>query len=440
MASITTISKRWQEEGLKYAKSVNKFVNKGMTLGWEKVGKEPKETRTDLAEKVIQFVREYNEMGNIDDLREKFPPAHAPFIEMLEENGRSIGPILLLNSNKILVRVGSAYEKGEIFLIDGPNISSIKDIISFGRLPNRKYFAIAKSSGVEVYEGWEGRQAARLNWPTSLEGIPKDINIERRKGVPPITQLLPFPDGKRVLLVSSEGIFVLPTDGSIRLYPGAKEIQEYLNWLKEEHPPRKTAGMHIDMAHGAISADGKFIAIGGQDSHHLIFNDKYELIGNVGPMSEYPHYSIFSEDNDMLACNSCHFYNGITIGVPLSLLPNLETESYSLDDRLVMLEGQSRIYAAVFQNDKLILGDAYGYLRAVDKKGNLLWEHFIGSSIGDIDISPDGKMLVASTYAGFLSIIALDTGKPDPYTIGTSTHREIRRWLFWKKEKRPLAW
>ena len=80
-----------------------------------------------------------------------------------------------------------------------------------------------------------------------------------------------------------------------------------------------------------------------------------------------------------------------------------------------------------------------GYLRAFDMKGNPRWRHFIGSRIDAIDVSRDGKRLIATTYAGFLSIIDLDTGERDPFTIGTATHPERRRWVFWRGEK-PHVW
>ena len=92
------------------------------------------------------------------------------------------------------------------------------------------------------------------------------------------------------------------------------------------------------------------------------------------------------------------------------------------------------------KEDEFIIGNASGYLRAFDLKGNFRWQHFIGSSVGDIDVSRDGNRLVVTTYAGLLSVIDLDTGEADPFVIGTATHRERRRWLFWKKEPKPLIW
>jgi len=439
MNSIESTSKRWCEEGREYVAGINDYVRKEMSFGWDNAGEPRKDTRGDLAEKVIGFVRQANEAGNIDELRQKFPPAHAPLLEIIKENGQYLGPVVLLEDGRILLRVGAPYQNGTVYIIDELNIKAVENIISFGRSSNRKYLALAKQSGVEIYEGWKGRHITTVNWPTGLEGLPNGFNVEPLDTVPPITQLVPFPDGKRVLLVSSKGIFVLAPDKTVRLYPCTEDFREHFEWLKEEYPDDPLT-LSIDMEHGAVSSDGKLIALGSQDSNHLIFDDNYELVGDVGPMSSYPHYAVFSEDCEVLACNACHFYNGITIGIPLTLLPDLKTEPYTLDNCLVELQDGARVYAAVSREDEFIFGDAYGYLRAVDKNGNFRWQQFIGSSIGDIAISRDGKTLVVSTYAGFLSIIKLDQGEADPYTIGTATHQEIRRWLFWKKEEKPLAW
>jgi hypothetical protein len=59
--------------------------------------------------------------------------------------------------------------------------------------------------------------------------------------------------------------------------------------------------------------------------------------------------------------------------------------------------------------------------------------------VNAIDVRRDGARLVVTTFAGFLCLIDLDTGSADPFTIGTATHRERRRWLFWKNEPTPLA-
>jgi len=215
-------------------------------------------------------------------------------------------------------------------------------------------------------------------------------------------------------------------------------VEEGFEWRLSEYP-EDPLSFDLAMPHGAISRDGKFIAIGSQDSSHLVFNENYEQIADIGNQSEYPHYTLFSQDNTMLAMNSCHFYNGCTIGVKTAILEGLETEPYKDDERVVVLNESARVYAGVSRNGEFIIGDASGYIRAMDETGKLIWQLFLGSSIGDMDISEDGKFLLVSTYAGFLAKYDLDSAEKAPHQIGSGSQRELFRWVFWKGEK-PLLW
>jgi len=94
----------------------------------------------------------------------------------------------------------------------------------------------------------------------------------------------------------------------------------------------------------------------------------------------------------------------------------------------------------VARGDELIIGDASGYVRAFTTEGTPRWQLYLGSSVGDIDISGDGKMMVVSTYAGYIAMFDLDVGSQAPNQIGNSPHKETRRWIFWKNEARPLIW
>jgi len=436
------LSRRWRQESEQYVTAINDFVRRGDEVGWENVDeKEPEDTRQPLAEAVLDAVRRANESGRIEGLHERFPRAHGPFIELLEENGQSLPVVFLLDDGRIVMRIGAPYETGRVVIINDDRVESLSpDVITVGRSPNREFFTIAREDGVAIHQGWEGPIITTLQWPSGREGIPPGFDAEPIHGTPIITRLVPFDTGDRALLVSPDGVFILTQERALRLLPTEDQMKEHFEWLQGEYPD-KPLFHDLSMEHGTISPDGKLIATGSQSGPHYVFDaESLEIIAEVGHLSEYPHYAAFSSDGSIIAFNSCHFYNGMTVGVPTSLLPGLKTEPYESDDRLIQLEDGSRVYAAVARNDAFIIGDASGYLRAFDLKGNPLWRHFIGSTVGDIDISPDGRHLVVTTYAGFLSILELDTGKADPFVIGNSTHQERRRWLFWKQEKHPLIW
>lgn len=430
----------WQRKTLEYVQSVNAFVDRGLKDGWKNAGEEPKDPGRDhLVGDAIAAIREANRNGQLDSLRELWPPAHEPLIPLLKENGQSIPVVCILPDKSIIARLGAPYEPGKTVRIVGDCVQTIDDVGFFGRSPNRKYFAVAEPEGVHVIDGWGGPRVGNFRWPTGLEGLPKRFDVEPFRSPPMPTRLIPFPDGRRVLLVGSEGIFVLSSTQAVRLLPTTEQLKEHFKWLRKKYPG-DALSMGLSMEHGAVSHDGKLIAIGSQDSTHLLFDDNLQIVGNIGNRSEYPHYAIFSPDDSLIAFNSCHFYNGITLGVPRNLLPGLKTEPYADDERITVLEDGARVYAGTCRDNEFIIGDASGYVRAFNSYGEPLWRLFIGSSVGDMDVSDDGELLVVSTYAGFISIIQLDAGKQAPHQIGNSKHFEHRRWIFWKREERPLIW
>jgi hypothetical protein len=423
------LSREWRDEGLRYVTATNEYVKRGYESGWENAGEEPEDTRTRLGAAVIDAVRRANGDGRLQDLRDRFPPAHAPLLDLLQENGQTLPLVLLLDDGRIILRIGAPHQQGHVVMIDDIEITDLGDnIITVGRSPNRRYFAVARPTGITVHDGWDGPRVASFSWPTGREGAAEGFASAAFAEFPPIvSELIPFPDADRVLLVSPAGIFVLALDGATRLLPTREDLTEGFEWLRENRP-NEPLTCHIDMEHGAISHDGRWIAAGHQSSMHFVFDGKtLQVVGEIGNKSEYPHFAAFSADDSILALNSCHFYWGVTLGVPTHLLPGIKTEQFQDDPRVRVLQDGARVYAAVFRGDEFIVGDASGYLIAFDTNGNRRWEHFLGSSIGDIDVSRDGKRLIATSYAGFLSIIDLDTGEKDPFTIGTATHKERRR-------------
>ena len=437
------LSRRWNDETNRYVTAVNHFVEYGNSVGWEKVARsdEPKDTTAPMAVAVLDTIRRANESGQVSDLHDKFHRSHSPFFEMLGKNGQALPVAILLDDGRIVLRVGSPYETGHMVILKGDTADRLSpSIISVGRSPNREFFAVARSEGVFIQRGWDGPVSTVLKWPTGHEGVPHEYQTESIQGVPVITDLVPFNTGDRVLLVSPDGVFVMASDTICRLLPTVDQMREHFKWLSSEHPDQ-VLSYDLSMEHGAISPDGKLISAGHQSSLHYVFDsESYEIFAEIGPMSEYPHQVAFSADGRVIALNSCHFYYGKTIGLPVDLLPGITTAPYELDKRLLHLEDGSRVYSAVSRGDEFIIGDANGYLRAFDQQGKARWQHFIGSTVGDIDLSRDGRQLVVTTYAGFLCVLDLDTGKRDPSVIGNSTNHERRRWLFWKTEPRPLIW
>ncbi|HKU98378.1 MAG TPA: WD40 repeat domain-containing protein, partial [Vineibacter sp.] len=360
---------------------------------------------------------------------------------LLKENGQAISALAILPDASILARIGTVYEAGKVVRIVGDQVEDVPGIALFGLSPDRRKIALATDAGVRVTEGWQGPELSTCPWPRGDEDLPPAPAAVRADPARRPERLVPFPDSDRVLFTGDEGVFVLAPDGARRLLPTHEQVDAHWSWILEEHPTDVPLGVPVtSMAHGAVSPDGGLIAVGCQESRHLVFDRDLQRIASVGPHGEYPHYALFSRDGRTVAFNACHFYNGATIVVPVDQLPGHESDYYAEVDAITVIEPSARVYAGVARDDEFILGDANGYVRAVSRAGEARWQHFIGSTISAMDMSSDGKTLVVGTYAGFVSIIDLDAGRKQPYQIGTGDHLERRRWLFWKTEERPLAW
>src|SRR5689334_21537412 len=98
-----------------------------------------------------------------------------------------------------------------------------------------------------------------------------------------------------------------------------------------------------------------------------------------------------------------------------------------------------RVYAGLSTADYYILGDAYGYIRAIDKQGNKLWRHYVGSTVYGMAMSDAGTTLWVGAYSGNLHKLKLGV-RQDEHTIGNGNHREEFRLILWRDEPKPLFW
>ncbi|SDI16072.1 PQQ-like domain-containing protein [Pseudomonas flavescens] len=438
---MTTLTpqQQWQAAVLDYARQVNRYVEQGQSQGWDGL-EEPQLAATEhLLPALLEALQAANET-NADDashatLRTDWPPAHLPLVPLLDEQAQAISALALLDDGSLLARIGSSYERGRLVRIQGDQWHEVIGIDFFGRCPARRYFALARASGISVHDGWDGPQVARFDWPTGLEGLPEDAGFEALEQPATPTALIPFPDGQRVLLVSPDGIFVLAEDATTRLLPRPAEICKDLH----KGTPVDDIALGLSMEHGAVSADGRWLAVGEQCGSHLVFDSTLQQVADVGPAGEYPHFALFNRRSDRLILNACHFYSGATLCVAVADLPGMQTDFYSEDQRTPVVQDGARVYAGVSRGDTFIVGDAYGYLRAFDEQGNERWQHHIGSTICAMDLSADGNTLAVSSHAGFVCLIDLDAGRP-AWQIGTGEHHERQRWLFWKGQSKPLRW
>ncbi len=366
-----------------------------------------------------------------------FPPASSPFSALLEDKKQPAGPIYFLDDDRVVVRT-ECDDSVRFHIIDGEQVELLDGVLGVGRSPDRRLFAVATDGGIEIRGGWSGPTIDRFKWTSDWEGLLDHPDVVRPEVPVPISHLVPFPSGERVLVVSARGILVVSRDRTRLLDMEVDE--EFLEDWKQDCPGEKYVH-DLDMAHGAISPDGRYLAIGDQASYsHDIYDEGLEQIAFIGPLSEYPHFAAFSKSGHQVALNACHFWNGATIGVPTSGIRGLKTDQLVIDPRCKLLDDRLRVHSAVAREQGYIFGASGGTIKAVSYDGEDQGWYEIGATVLGLDITEDETRLVAATVDGIVHWLELDTGVRDRFKSGTATHRELKRLMLWKDEARPLLW
>ncbi|WP_430108203.1 WD40 repeat domain-containing protein [Paenibacillus sp. B1-33] len=426
------IAMKWRAEGKRYAAEINEFVRIGMESNWEQAQQEPGEDqRSSMAADIVDMIRAANRTGDTERLRQEIPPASWPITSAFQEKQQAVKPIVCLNDGTILVSTNG----GNIFIIQQDRITELSNLVHVGCSSDGNDFALITEHGIHTKRGTvssleECEEIAAWSWKDiqqSIKAILPDWEslADSEHPASHIVEAIPFDNGTRLLLVTDYGIYLIQKDDVVLLHPELADIQEY-----------DYEDTHIDMAHGVVSPDGRWLAYGSQCSEHLLRDVASGTVHTFEPQSSYPHYASFAKDSRAVWYNACHFYNGATIQVPLD---NIGQHRPETEYEWPLMNDEMRVYAAAALSDGHILGDAYGYLRKIDSTGKEIWRYFVGSTLYGIVASPDESRLAVGTYGGMLHLIDLKSGEKSAYSIGTANIVEVDRWILWRDEE-PLRW
>ncbi|WP_314300753.1 PQQ-binding-like beta-propeller repeat protein [Campylobacter showae] len=402
--------------------------------GWDAYkGEDPideREGMTQLCEAVFELLKEANERGETAKFRADFPPSNVIFEGCEDETGNAgkkdkIGDKLgdidqicsLLGENILFI---TSNDDGKtLYLLEGKCVSEVtKGVIAVGKSKRNEIYALLRRGEIELIKGYDGRGGGE-----PIAKFSHDVELTYDEA-----EILPFNDGSKVLLSCHDGIFLISQSGAKLIHPiyedGGEDEDEY--------------ELEIAMANATLSNDNELIVAGEQDSDHVLMDSEGERLGSIGAQSSYPHFCLFSADDTQLIANSCHFYNGITIGVDrVALKRGLEVEAYSYDEdgeqNFTLIDDAMRVYAGVATRDFYILGDAYGYIKAVGKDGRKIWRHYLGGTIKSMALSEDGGVLFVGTYGGRLHKLRLGAGQ-DSHTIGNGNHKEEFRLIAYENK------
>lgn len=470
---LMTLSDQWQADGQSYVAAIRAHqlaldsaeVQKGNGDTEEEQEEEeenedsdlPSDPRKAAAATVLQLARVVNTHADedlADRFRQRFAFAPDAFVRHAADAGRFIGPVFALDDGRVLARIGAPYDDTAHWVaLQGLRHIPLPALRGLGRSPNRRCFAQSDGQHVTTHDGFDGPVIARFALPQGNEALPAQVVVSPGPLGQLCDELIPFNDGQRVLLRNPTGVYLLHAEGAAgasspvqRIHPQTFDEDGPYTWPKNQQDESVNGAevtmLALDMLHMALSPDERYIAVGDQDSVHILLNARGQVVRRYEPLSSYPHHTTFSHDGTQLLANSCHFYGGCTLAAPVSAaLPDLAADSGEEETHEApAINTQWRVYASATLPGMVVLGDANGYLHAISDDGRPLWRHHIGSTISAMDMSPDGSTLWAASYGGYLvHLERVETGM-DPYSIGTSPYAEMRRWIFWSDETGPLRW
>ncbi len=342
------------------------------------------------------------------------------------KHGQFIGPLFLLDDGRVATRVGPVYDQHAYWvLLDGLSCTRMATLSGLGRSPNRQCYASCEDGILITRNGFQGSEIARFALPTGVEGLPSTLKRVASAHGARCDELIPFNDGQRVLVLNATGIYSVDKEGVQRLHPKDFDDDGPYTWPKNNEDD----DLDLSMVNMALSSDEKFIMVGDQDSEHVLLTADGSYVRGLDPVASYPHHCLFSFDGTHVMANSCHLYSGYTS------ITHVESADEPRD-----FEQSWRVYASIAAPDFVILGNAEGYIHAVDYSGKILWRHHIGSTISSVDISTDGNTVIVASYGGYLVRLEKQSTTPDPFAIGTSSFTEVSRWIFWKDEPSPIYW
>ena len=457
-------SARWIAEGRSYKKALNDWLDGIYMDGQDPTTPEPTETRLDMAGYVLEQIKAFNSRGEHARLRELVPPDNDPMD--WRDTTRAVSQAAFLPDGRIACTVGMPHEPRRVYLLDGNAATVVDGAILFGRSHDKRFHALALADRVEVRQGWDGEIVATLRYPDSYGDAFAQAYPDIRDGLREldgttwgIHQLVVFPDGKRVAMASEAGMFILAEAGAHLLLPDAEAYSDYVDEDSEEDG----FVMSISYPHIDVSADGRYIATGEQDTAHLIFHEvhgTWKPMAIILPRSSYPCLARFNHllvDADgapapEVALASCHFAHSATLSLPLAnLSPGFEASGYDADETLNYVDDSHWALSLLPSKMGYFIGARNGYVWMKSAQGQQFGYLHVGGSVLDLDLSEDRKTLLVASYSGQviqlrapdedvpMFITEKNVERPDPYLVTNSRLRDVRRHLFLIDEA-PMIW
>lgn len=410
------------------------------------------ERTEEFADAVLEEIVALNEVGDWQQARVRYDPAHQPFVSHMGDVG--LHAVVILAPESFLVRCGN-----EVLHIDGDQATPIVGAFMFSISRNRRWFAMATDKGLAISAGFDTTSPQVIPWPEDIVVDPATVR-----------SLEIADDGCSIVLASDEfGIWFIRDGAWTLLAPrrdaddgdeeddGSEEITgDGVHNVGTEDCPvyfgsfaemkAKFGGpLGIDASHVALSPDGRHVAYGWQDAwpgHYVdrVTETTIEPVGRIVARSDYPYYIRFTDDSGKVLSNSRYGSSGVTVCCNLDALPDQE-EPAVCDDYL-RAYGMTQLPGSNFGlNEAVAMIGGAGWLHAAPLSGGKpVFTHLLGSALRGFDFDPvSGRVAVASA-SGVLHVLDPFTEAEPGRERGYHPRRELFRWIFWETLSKPIRW
>ncbi len=413
---------QWNDVGRKKNARVcaafDKIIDKGGSSKEDLTGDDRSE---ELADAVLAEVVALNKAGQWREARERFDPAHGPFIPHMEKTEQGITAAVILGPDTFLVRRGDWSEDGPTFLLTEKGLEPIAGVVGFAMSRNRKLLAIADAEGISINEGFRGKRARTIAWPEGQVIRPASFGIAD--------------DGQTLVVCNDEaGVWLARGDQWTKVMPR--------EGVGDEDEP--------DVIHAAISPDGKFVAYGWQDApgHYVDRVEAGGLVrhGVVENVMDTPYHVLFTGDSKRLLANTRYMQGGTTVCVPVESLRDIE-EYGDLPDDAAKTDEYLRAYGMVLLpkgiagKDELAWIGGAGWSHAAPLEGGKpAFTQLFGSTLDVFDFDPASKRAIVGGTAAMLHVVDPTAAADEGRERGYKPRKELYRWILWDTLEAPIRW
>lgn len=461
--SLEEASKIWNTDGKEFYKDMSWWLGQYYDENSDVPENEPEpmDERMDMERVVLDALEKFNNEGTPEKGRELFIPSYEPISKYTWDNlGKNIHKIMAIDENNFMSIVNN-----DLYSISNNKITLEKDLVNFGASRDKKYFAKCYVDKIEVTEGWTGNVVSKHNYPNSygeeiMAKFPtlttESFNSYKSLN---ISEVIVFENGTKVLLVTSEGTYVLSNDQSQILYPEHDKMVDLVSKFNERVNGDLESYLftiNMEYVNADISVNEEFIAIGGKipaPTHagsciYKNVNGQFELVKYSQEDSMFSIQNKFHPNGKDLLHGACMYASigtnwsqdlaNTTFRMNVSDINTGDLELTSFAGGYRQAPGVICSVAPYSDNSFAIGMFDDGYIWVHNDDSSLKGYLYVGGTVSSMDRTPDGKYLIVSTNQGQIVKFKIGDKKGDNLITNLNVVDE-KRYLFFNGYQ-PLVW